>query len=528
MRSCLIALLLLAAFASESAAATRFALFIGNNIGDSDDGALRWAEEDAQRIHSLFTKLGGVAKGRAVLLLGQDADRVQLELARLRGQIEEANRQGYRSELLIFYSGHGDAESLHLGASYLSLSSLQAQLAAVPADLRIAVIDACRTGSIKQGRSKGASRGPAFEISLVREEGPRGLVVITSAGDNEVAQESDALRGSFFTHHMISALRGAADGNADGQVSLSEFYRYAFNRTLGSSHRETAAVQHPEMSLDLEGEGELIMTVLKRASARLVLPTGVGGDFLVVDDRNGVVFAELSKPASERRVLALPKGRYRVQVRRQDKIFAAEVSLQWGGEKTLHEPMLKRQSLVAALRKGTQLDPSPWELSIGATGGMPVVLGTGLAAGSRLSLSHHSDELPFDLGGELQFTHAAAGNEAWNYRHFNLRIGLGAAYHRYVGLARFSVALTAGALVLHERAQRSEEERVDMLGGVSARSNSLAVGAYISPELRMQVPLTGAWFGSLGAGASSVWLVGQTSRTTPILFQGLLAVGKQF
>lgn len=261
--------LLLPCFSAQ--AATRFAFVIGNNVGDSEEEVLRWAVEDARRVYSLVTELGGVVEDRAILLVEANARRVHLELARLRGQVEEANRHGYRTELLLFYSGHGDAESLHLGSERLRLAELGKELQAIPTAATITIIDACRSGRLKRGRGKGAVHGPAFDISLARDAGPAGRVTITSAGSDEVAQESDELRGSFFTHHMLSGLRGAADSDNDGEVTLAELYRYAYNHTLAFSHGETAAVQHPEMHLSLQGEGEIVMTVLNRASSTMTL-----------------------------------------------------------------------------------------------------------------------------------------------------------------------------------------------------------------------------------------------------------------
>ena len=42
----------------------------------------------------------------------------------------------------------------------------------------------------KRGRGKGAQRAAGFDINLTREIGPQGLVLITSAGAGEVAQEA--------------------------------------------------------------------------------------------------------------------------------------------------------------------------------------------------------------------------------------------------------------------------------------------------------------------------------------------------
>ena len=150
MRVWLTLAVLLTAFSAQ--AATRFALLIGNNVGGIEDGALRWAEEDARRVRDVLNQLGDVAPGRALLLQGASSDEVRAALARLQGQVEEAKRQGYRSEVFIFYSGHGDATALHLGSQRFKLDELKRLIQAIPADTTVTIIDACRARALKSGR----------------------------------------------------------------------------------------------------------------------------------------------------------------------------------------------------------------------------------------------------------------------------------------------------------------------------------------------------------------------------------------
>ena len=60
----------------------------------------------------------------------------------------------------------------------------------------------------------------------------RGHAILTASAEDEAAQESDRIGGSFFTHYLVSGLRGAADSSADGRVTLTEAYRFAFDETL--------------------------------------------------------------------------------------------------------------------------------------------------------------------------------------------------------------------------------------------------------------------------------------------------------
>ena len=66
--------------------------------------------------------------------------------------------------------------------------------------------------------------------------------MITSSAAREAALESAEIEASFFSHHLISGLRGAADTSGDGLVTLAEAYQYAFThrseeRRVGKSVR---------------------------------------------------------------------------------------------------------------------------------------------------------------------------------------------------------------------------------------------------------------------------------------------------
>ena len=63
-----------------------------------------------------------------------------------------------------------------------------------------------------------------FVVDLDQGQRIEGDVYITSTGPNEPAQEWEALGGGLFTHHLLSGLRGAADRDTDGRVTLFEAY----------------------------------------------------------------------------------------------------------------------------------------------------------------------------------------------------------------------------------------------------------------------------------------------------------------
>lgn len=479
-----LAVLLLATRSAH--AESRFALSVGHNLGQGTDEPLRWAERDAERMDALFGQLGGVPEDRRILLRGEDPASVRLALARVRGRIEEARRTGERTLLFFFYSGHGDAAALHLGGQPLPLAELRRLLADVPATVTVAVLDSCHSGAVVRGRAKGLSSAPAFDVSFVRQVGPEGRVFITSAGAHEVAQESDSLQGSYFTHHLVSGLRGAADVDGDARVSLAEAYHHVYHRTLVGSHGSTAAVQHPELSSQLAGEGDLFLTALERSQAWLELPPAVGDSVVLVEERTLQVMAEVQpRPDGPVRV-ALPSGRYRVQVRRGAQVLYGRVYLPWGERQRLRPESLEVRTLALHQRKGALLAANPWRLqaSLGVGRASTSLGGWGPRAGVMLARDGAGPSL---LGG---LTLGASRGTTAELRLGQLELGLWSGVGAAGALGRVWAGAHVGAGVLGvlQRASSQEAEQRRRLGLPTARTR-VGAGAAVFAALSAELPV---------------------------------------
>jgi uncharacterized caspase-like protein len=206
----------------------RFALLVGVNDGGPSRVRLRYAVSDAKAVSQVLGELGGVLPGDRILVL--DADRAALEdgMNRLRRMIDAAKSSGGRTEALLYYSGHSDEEGLMLKQDRFSYRELRQALNALTSDVRIAILDSCASGAM--ARQKGGVRRPAFLVDA--SASVRGHAILTSSSEDEVSQESDRIGGSYFTHNLVSGLRGAADLSGDGRVTLNEAYQFAFNETL--------------------------------------------------------------------------------------------------------------------------------------------------------------------------------------------------------------------------------------------------------------------------------------------------------
>jgi hypothetical protein len=336
--------------ATAFAEIVRHAVVIGNNLGNPTEAALRFAEADARKVQAVLQELGEFPPENVTLLAGRSAADAQRALISVNARIRSDTSAGRDAVLFVYYSGHADAESLHLGATPLELPLLERLVQGSPAAFRILVLDACRSGALT--RVKGGFSVPPFAVTLTAPIASEGLALLTSSAANEDAQESDALRGSFFTHYFVSGLRGAADRNQDGAVSLEEVYGYAYQHTLSASSQTLHGTQHPTFRLDLKGHGAVPLTWLWRGaqSARLTLPAG--RSFLIFSQsEHGPVVAEVGEN-DDARTLALDAGSYFVRARARDHLLEGRVQVASGLEHRLDPETLERVEYARLARKG--------------------------------------------------------------------------------------------------------------------------------------------------------------------------------
>ena len=144
-RTFLLCLLLtgLGASAAPAASVERYAVLIGNNLGATGEQPLRYAEEDARRVYDVVTELGGFRPENLVLLRGEDAGTARRALIALNERIRAAaSQRGAQAMLLVYYSGHADAQALHLGDSALELGELEGLVRGSAATFRLLVLGA--------------------------------------------------------------------------------------------------------------------------------------------------------------------------------------------------------------------------------------------------------------------------------------------------------------------------------------------------------------------------------------------------
>lgn len=494
----LLFVLVLVVPANALAQVARYAVVIGDNRGAPGELPLQYAEADADKLAGVLNTLGRVPADNLVRLQAPSTEEAQRALIDMNARIRSETGPGRDSLLLVYYSGHADAEALHLGAERLELSLLKGLVQGSSADFRLLIVDACRSGAIT--RRKGGRAIAPFPIQWDTELNGQGFAVLTSSAADEDAQESDALKGSFFTHYLVTGLRGAADRNDNSIVTLEEAYTYAYQRTLQASSKTLGGIQHPTFLFDLEGRGALPLSWLAgRDTDRSWLTLPAGRAYLILNRNDtGSVVAELGAEDRQRR-LVLDPGQYFLRGRAQGYLLEGMVRLGAGEKLLVTEERLERVDYARLARKGGagrnyahgprasyRLRSPLWPDSSSCQG---------TAFGYELDLPQ------LTLASELSFCRASFENptllataDDWGARLSASRV------FDFSGVS-VSLGLGAGTAWLHQR--------FETLGRAPARHSLAGV---LGPELRLYRAIGGGFF-AVGELTAALYVFRQTSSS---------------
>jgi uncharacterized caspase-like protein len=142
--------------------------------------------------------------------------------------------------VIVYWSGHGqtdlrtkaafllpnDADPNYPAQTGLALAELYERLAALKARSVVVFIDACFSGSTREGSALLAgARGVVVSVEhpALRSET---MAVFSAATGEQVASAWPERQHGVFTYWLLKGLRGEADADADGAVTVDELDRY--------------------------------------------------------------------------------------------------------------------------------------------------------------------------------------------------------------------------------------------------------------------------------------------------------------
>jgi uncharacterized caspase-like protein len=251
-----------------SVAGTRWAVIVGiSKYKDTRIAPLRYAAADARSFHDwLVSPQGGqYAPARARLLTDADATGTSIKKA----LFEWLTQAIAEDTVTIYFAGHGSPQSpdhpenlflLPYDTQYDSVATTGFPMWDIETALKrfirakkvIVITDACHAGGVGQefDASRRAGRGLAVTPMSSTLQGlskiSDGICIMSASDDNQFSQEGAQWGGGHgvFTFHLLEGLKGKADYNRDGMVSLGELIPFLSENI----RRETRNAQSPTVA----------------------------------------------------------------------------------------------------------------------------------------------------------------------------------------------------------------------------------------------------------------------------------------
>jgi hypothetical protein len=230
---------------------------------------LLFADRDAQAFADYMRAEVGVPAQNVTVLLNEKA--TLTEIKRVLGN-DLRRRAAPADTVVIFYAGHGapepdaasqdgdglekyivpwDGDGNDLYTTALPMREVETIFGRLSAERVIFISDACYSGAAG-GRTFAAAslRATVSDSFLERVSRGKGRVVLTAATGAETSAERPELGHGVFTHFLLEGLRGKADLDGDGVITVDEVYAYLSKKVPEA----TGQSQHPVKRGSFEGQ----------------------------------------------------------------------------------------------------------------------------------------------------------------------------------------------------------------------------------------------------------------------------------
>ncbi len=255
------------------------ALIIGiGSYRDPSIAPLQFTNSDASAFAAVLAdeSVCGVPAENIRLLVDAEATLLEIKKA-ISGWL--AKRAEADSTAIIFWAGHGDVEPDPLGrssdgianyllpydvdrenlfASALSREEFERLIGTVRSKRRVVFMDACHSGGVATHGSRKVGVGYSRDFFETIAQGS-GSMVIAAAEHNQLSWEDATLGHGVFTYHLLEALRGKADVDGDGRVTMNEVYEYLKRSVPESVRRLGKGEQRPVLSSQVSGD--IVLTI---------------------------------------------------------------------------------------------------------------------------------------------------------------------------------------------------------------------------------------------------------------------------
>jgi hypothetical protein len=328
----------------------RIAVFVGVDQGLEDERPLRYASRDARAMAETFRRAGTFDEDRIYTLINSPLDKVLAALEEVKGRVRELRKAGTESLVLIYYSGHGGAEGLHIQGKNFARQDLSQFMESLESNMKILILDACESGDFLRHKGGRIVQDPKV-VKLDRLES-KGSVIISSSSRGEMAQESEDYRGAVFTHHFLNGMRGLADYDGDKAIRLMEAFDYARVSTKREEILGASAQQNPEFDFDLTGESDPVMARIATQQSRLRLEGMPSGPMEIYNGNTLQLESKVWLTGQDSASFTLPSNKYILAYGEKDASRILEVDMTWQRQATIRPDVFRKKAKSLLYGKG--------------------------------------------------------------------------------------------------------------------------------------------------------------------------------
>jgi uncharacterized caspase-like protein len=258
-----------------------WAVIIGvGRYQSTDIPSLRYTVADAESLYQILVGPGGFRKEHVLLMTDKTEKTPTLRNIKWALGTFLARSAKKDDTVVIFFAGHGapevdqrgverdglakylipsDADPDDLYSTALPMDEMQTIFGRVEAERMVVFLDACYSGAAG-GRTFSSKKTRAANLDdqfLERLTRSKGRAIITASRPSEVSIELPELGHGIFTYYLVQGLKGAADLNRDGIITVQELYEYV-EQQVSVKSRSVGGNQHPVMKGEMEGALPLV------------------------------------------------------------------------------------------------------------------------------------------------------------------------------------------------------------------------------------------------------------------------------
>jgi tetratricopeptide (TPR) repeat protein len=237
-----------------------WAVVVGVSVYKDTRLKLKYADKDAIDFYNFLRtpEGGGLEADQITLLTNEKATRSNI----IRALNEKFNRAFEEDVVMIYIASHGqidpvgnevfflnyDAEVDNLAGSAVAQSDIEKILKISRAKKKIWIADACHSGTVEDAFASSRSNIPSAINKLLGRisTSNNGTALLTASSSSEFSYEDARWGGGHgvFTYHLLEGMKGKADTNADGYVSIRELFDYVYKGVA----EDTKGEQHPQIT----------------------------------------------------------------------------------------------------------------------------------------------------------------------------------------------------------------------------------------------------------------------------------------